>query len=283
MHVLSTIPWFKLEGYSLPGTNLGIHPFGILVALGVVLGYRLAAQHARRNGIRTELLHELVTYTLVSGFVLGHVFALVAYFPDKLLREPWRIFFIWEDLSSYGGVFGSAVGALYWSHKRRVPLLPVYECIAYGFPLGWALGRTGCFVVHDHPGKETDFFLGVADYPLPGHPLATRHDLGLYEVFWSLAVLALFQWLGRKPRPWGLYTGLFALLYGPFRFGLDFLRVADRTYAGLTPGHYASLFSIGVGTALLLHMRRHGHEPLVQTARADVENAASPAPAAAEG
>jgi phosphatidylglycerol:prolipoprotein diacylglycerol transferase len=178
-------------------------------------------------------------------------------------------------------VFGSAVGALYWSYKRRVPLLPVYECIAYGFPLGWAFGRTGCFVVHDHPGKATDFFLGVADYPVPGLPLATRHDLGLYEVFWSLAVLALFQWLGRKPRPWGLYTGLFALLYGPFRFGLDFLRVTDRTYAGLTPGHYASLLSVGIGVALLLYMRRHGHEPLVEAARAAGEGAASPSRAAA--
>jgi phosphatidylglycerol:prolipoprotein diacylglycerol transferase len=269
MCALLTIPWFKLEGFTIPGSSLGIHAFGILVAAGVTFGLSLALRHARRNNIRTDLLQELVTYTLVSGFTLGHMFALVCYFPDKLLREPWRLFFIWEDLSSYGGVFGSAVGALYWSTKRKVPLLPVYECIAFGFPLGWAFGRTGCFVVHDHPGRQTDFFLGVANYQYPGLPTVTRHDLGLYEVFWSLLVLALFLWLGKKPRPWGLYTGLFALLYGPFRFALDFLRVSDQTYGGFTPGHYASLASVLIALALFRHMQRHGRDPLVKTVRAD--------------
>jgi phosphatidylglycerol:prolipoprotein diacylglycerol transferase len=275
MGALLGIPWFKLEGVSLPGTTLGIHPFGILVATGVFLGFRLATRHAQRNGIRAEVLSELVTYTLVSGFVLGHVFALVAYFPEKLMREPWRIFFIWEDLSSFGGVLGSAVGAFYWSKTRKIPLAPIYDCIAYAFPLSWALGRTGCFVVHDHPGNETDFFLGVDNYQYAGLAPATRHDLGLYEVFWSLAVLALFQWLGRKPRPFGLYTGLFALLYAPFRFGLDFLRASDRTYAGLTPGHYASIATLLIGIALLRHAHKHGRDPLVPAARADTALPAS--------
>ena len=122
--------------------------------------------------------------------------------------------------------------------------------------------------MHDHPGRETDFFLGVADYQYPGLSVATRHDLGLYEVFWSLGVLALFLWLGQKRRPWGLYTGLFALLYGPFRFALDFLRVSDQTYGGLTPGHYASLASLLIAGALFLHMRKHGQEPLPAALRA---------------
>jgi phosphatidylglycerol---prolipoprotein diacylglyceryl transferase len=272
MPVLLTIPWFKLEGLTLPGTSIGLQPFGLLVATGVLLGLKLALRHARRVGIRPELLQELVSYVLVSGFVLGHVFALVAYFPDKLVREPWRIFFIWEDLSSYGGVFGSAVGGFYWSYKRKIPLLPIYECIAYAFPLSWAFGRAGCFVVHDHPGRATDFFLGVANYQYPGLPVATRHDLGLYEVFWSIAVCVLFLWLGRKPRPWGLYTGLFALLYGPFRFGLDFLRTADQTYGGLTPGHYASFVSVAIGVALLLYMKKHGHDPLPPSARLSMDD-----------
>jgi phosphatidylglycerol:prolipoprotein diacylglycerol transferase len=269
MAALLTIPWFKLEGFTLPGTPLGVHPFGVLVALGVFSGLTLALRHARHNNIREDMVRELAGYVLVSGFLLGHLFTLVFYFPEKLLNEPWRVFLIWEDLSSFGGVFGSAAGAFYWSYTRKVPLAPLYDCLAYGFPLGWAFGRTGCFVVHDHPGRETDFFLGVADYQYPGLSVVTRHDLGLYEVFWSLAVLALFLRLGRTSRPWGLYTGLFALLYAPFRFGLDFLRVSDRTYGGLTPGQYASLASLGIALALFAHARRHGRDPLLQVARAD--------------
>jgi hypothetical protein len=34
---------------------------------------------------------------------------------------------------------------------------------------------------------------------------------------------------------------VFLLLYVPARFGLDFLRLSDARYFGLTPGQYAGL------------------------------------------
>lgn len=262
MPAILFIPWFKPTGWMIPGTKIGLQPFGLLVAIGVVLGFRLAAWYGKRNGIRPDVVTDCATHVVIIGFVLGHVFDLVAYQPELVLREPWRLLFVWENLSSFGGVFGSVLGGFYWAHKRKLPLLPVYDCIGFGFPLSWIFGRLGCFVVHDHPGRETDFFLGVENYQYPGLPVATRHDLGLYEVFWAIAVCALFLLLSRKPRAWGFYTAWFALLYAPFRFGLDFLRAADTTYAGLTPGHYASLFAFGVGAALLWYAYRHGRTPL---------------------
>jgi phosphatidylglycerol:prolipoprotein diacylglycerol transferase len=259
---LLTIPWFKLEGWTFPGTQIGIQPFGILVALGVFAGMRRARHYGERNGIRGAVVDDCAMHVVIIGFVLGHIFDLTLYYPDKFLREPWRIFFIWENLSSFGGVFGSVVGGFYWSYRRKLPLLPIYDCIGYGFPLGWVFGRLGCFVVHDHPGRETDWFLGVADYQYPGLPVATRHDLGLYEALWAIVVTLLFTALARKKRPWGFFSAWFAILYAPFRFGLDFLRAADETYAGLTPGHYSSLFALGVGIALLVYAHRHGRTPV---------------------
>ena len=275
--MLLTIPWFKLGGWTIPGTTIGLHWFGVLVATGIVLGLRLAQWYGKRNGIRPEAVQDCALYSVLFGFVIGHVFALVFYFPEKLLEAPWRIFFFWEDLSSYGGVFGSVVGGWIWSRRRGVPVLPVYDCIGFGFPLGWVFGRTGCFVVHDHPGKETDFFLGVRDYEYPDLPLATRHDLGLYEVLWALGIVALFLWLSRRPRPVGLYSALVALLYAPLRFGLDFLRVTDETYGGLTPGHYSSLAALIIGVALLVYARRHPAVELPAALRVDSKQPWPPA------
>jgi phosphatidylglycerol:prolipoprotein diacylglycerol transferase len=267
--LLLSIPWFKLEGWTIPGTSVGIQPFGLLVAFAVWIGTRSATRYGERNGMRGDVVQDCATHVVIIGFVLGHMFDLVVYYPEKLIHEPWKLLFIWENLSSFGGVFGSIVGGFYWSKKRGVPLLPIYECIAYGFPLAWIFGRMGCFVVHDHPGSETDFFLAVDNYQYPGLPVATRHDLGLYEVFWSIAVTLLFRWFGRKPRPWGFYSAWFALLYAPYRFFLDFLRVADETYSGLTPGHYASIFAFGIGVTMLFVMKKHGHDPLVPAVRLD--------------
>lgn len=262
MFVTLFIPWFKPTGLLIPGTRIGLQPFGLLVAIGVMLGFRLAGWYGKRNGIRPEVVNDCATHVVIIGFILGHIFDLVAYEPEVVLHEPWRLLFVWENLSSFGGVFGSVVGGFYWSYKRKLPLLPVYDCIGFGFPLAWIFGRTGCFVVHDHPGRETDFFLGVENYQYGDLPVATRHDLGLYEVFWAMAVTSLFMLLSRKPRAWGFYTAWFALLYAPFRFGLDFLRVADATYAGLTPGHYGALFAFGVGATLLIYAQRRGRTPL---------------------
>jgi phosphatidylglycerol:prolipoprotein diacylglycerol transferase len=256
MPSLLTIPWFKLEGLTIPGTSIGIQPFGVLVALGVIFGVRLAQWKAKKDGIEPEVVSDCATHVVLIGFIIGHIFDLVLYEPYKLLQEPWRIFFIWENLSSFGGVFGSVVGGFVWKYRRKQKLLPVYDAIGFGFPLGWVFGRMGCFVVHDHPGSETDFFLAVENYQYPGLPIATRHDLGLYEVFWAVAVVLLFMVLQRKPRPHGFYPAMVAILYAPFRYPLDSLRAVDATYGGLTPGHYASIASLVIGIVLLVYAYR---------------------------
>lgn len=245
------IPWFKLEGPTIPGTQIGIQPFGLLVATGVLLGARMAEKRAARVGLRADVVSDCIFHVVGIGFVLSHVFDVVFYYPEKVLENPLELLMVWKSLSSFGGFFGSAIGGLIWSWRRGYPLLPVYEQVAFGLPLGWMFGRMGCFVVHDHPGKITDFFLAVNDYQYPGLPVGPRHDLGLYEIFWTWLVIPLFLWLDKKPRPYGFFIGTIALLYAPYRFALDFLREADKTYFGLTPGHFASLASLVIGAFML--------------------------------
>ncbi len=251
MSALLLIPWFKLEGLTIPGTQLGIQPFGILVAIGVLSGARMAEWRGVRLGLKREVISDCILHVVGIGFVLGHVFDMIFYTPERLLEAPWELLFFWKSLSSYGGFFGSAVGGLYWRFRRGYLLTPVYDQIAFGMSLGWFFGRLGCFVVHDHPGKVSDFFLAVDNFQYPGLPTAPRHDLGLYEVIWAAFMIPLFLWLDKKPRPHGFFIGLIAILYAPVRFGLDFLRDADKLYLGLTPGHYSSLLAFGLGAWMM--------------------------------
>ncbi len=247
MNALLFIPWFKLEGLNFPGTTIGIQPFGVLVAIGVLAGARVSEWRAKRLGLKQEIVSEGIAYIVISGFLLGHVFDVVTYYPEKILEAPWELLMPWKSLSSYGGFFGAALGGLVWRMRTGYLLTPVFEQVGFGMPLGWFFGRLGCFVVHDHPGSITDFPLAVDNFQYPGLVTGPRHDLGLYEVFWSAAVMLLFLWLDRKPRPHGFFIGWIAILYAPFRFGLDFLREVDRSYYGLTPGHYSSILSLTLG------------------------------------
>jgi len=259
------IPWFKAEPVYVPlpfhvdflPNGLPIQPFGILVAIGVLLGIRLAEEFAKRNGISPFAAYDFAMYTIIVGFAGALVLNVVFYEPEiivEMFHDPRS--FRWTGLSSYGGFFGAAAGVFLWKRKYKVPVLAISDSAIFGLVFGWIFGRLGCFVVHDHPGRVTDFPLAVADYHAGPLPYMPRHDLGFYEVLWSVAVSGLFLYLWRKPkRPPGFYLTLTILLYAPFRFMLDFLRAesaegGDVRFGGLTPGHYASLVFLGLGIFL---------------------------------
>jgi phosphatidylglycerol---prolipoprotein diacylglyceryl transferase len=280
MNALLFIPWFKLEGIPIPGlpNGVAIQPFGLLVATGVLLGMRLTERRSRRLGIKPELISDFISHVVIIGFVIGHIFDRVFYDPQVILKEPWDLLMPWRSLSSYGGFFGAVVGAFIWKYRRKLDITIPLDQVAFGMPLAWIFGRMGCFVVHDHPGRLTDFFLAVDNYHYGDLLVGPRHDLGLYEVFWSIAMTGLFLWLDRKPRPHGFFTGTIALCYGPFRFGLDFLREVDAKYLGLTPGHYSSLLASVLGVIVLIRTFRHPSTDIPKELRATPPPPVSGAP-----
>jgi phosphatidylglycerol:prolipoprotein diacylglycerol transferase len=267
MQALLFIPWFRLESWDIPlpfslpvlGDTLSIQPFGVLVATGVLLGAWVAGRFAQRNELDPVATGDLVTYAVVTGFILGYF--LNGFFYERetfmeILRDPSLLFSTWLGLSSYGGFFGGILGCFIWKYRTKKELLPYANAVCFGLPVGWLFGRMGCFVVHDHPGKVTDFALAVSDYRFGDPPFEPRHDLGLYEVIFSIGIIALFFTLEHiKRRPVGFYCVLLPLVYAPVRFCLDFLRAApleggDVRYGGLTPAQWSSIAMVAVGLAV---------------------------------
>lgn len=253
------IPWFRLEGWPIPGLppDIAIQPFGLLVATGVLLGARVAERRGSRLGLRRDLISDFIAHVVTLGFILGHVFDRLAYEPEIVLREPWDLLMPWRSMSSFGGFFGAVIGAVIWKFRRKLAFTIPLDQVAFGMPVGWFFGRMGCFVVHDHPGQLTNFFLAVDNYQYGGLLVGPRHDLGFYEVLWAAVMIGLFFWLDRKPRPHGFYIGVIAVLYAPYRFALDFLREVDTTYFGLTPGHYSCILAFALGLDVLRRAYRN--------------------------
>jgi len=267
MYGLLFIPWFRLEAWDIPlpfsvpilGDTLSIQPFGVLVATGVLLGAWVAGRFAVRNGLDPITTGDLVTYAVVTGFITGYFLNGILYEREAFMaavRDPSLFLSTWLGLSSYGGFFGGILGCYIWRWRKKQDLLPYANAIAFGLPFGWLFGRLGCFVVHDHPGKVTSFFLAVDEYHFGAPPFQPRHDLGLYEVLYSLLIIALFLGLElRKRRPVGFYCALLPIVYAPVRFFLDFLRAApleggDVRYGGLTPAQWASILMVSIGVAV---------------------------------
>lgn len=292
---------------------LTLHPFGLLVATGVILGTWLATRRARQRGLDLDKLNSFITWMLVAGFLGGHMLDQIFYHPHELIKRPWSLFMLWEGLSSFGGFIGALIGIVLWKYfeavpvgripffgfiipkyrrrERVLPILPFADLILSVFPVAWIFGRSGCSVVHDHPGamappghllalaceipcrrpEKIETIAKTANGNLElmwGH--ASQFDLGTLEMMFTviLAGMLALTW-GRKLTT-GSYVAATALCYAPVRFGMDFLRVAnvdqaDPRYGGLTPAQWScvALFVFGLLVVRrVMQIKKSGEDPL---------------------
>lgn len=275
MHPL--IPFF--EPFALTLGPITIHGFGILVALGFLFGSTIASRRAKQFGGDPELINRLVTWLIAGTFIGGHLGDVLWYRPQDLVRDPILfkqmftallsghlpklaeiplILRVWEGLSSLGGFTACVPITIWFFWKERKPFWPHAEGLAIGLTAGWFFGRMGCFSAHDHPGTQTNFWLGVYGMCPGNNPTVACHDLGLYEGLWSGAMFLIFSVLARTPRFPGFYCGLLSISYGLVRFPMDFFRTAaiDVRYAGLTPAQYGSIAFVILGAWVLAQQHK---------------------------
>lgn len=281
--MLSMIPYFPQPEYHLFGP-VTVHAFGAIVAVSVIVGWGMVVSRTRAKGLDPELVQDLLSYVVLSGFVVAHLYSVLAYFPREAMEDPLLLLKFWEDISSFGGFAGGLLGLwLFFRFKTRdidaSTRLRYLDVIAYVFPFAWAIGRIACTVAHDHPGTITTFPLGIslkspeaqtyiaffyreagrlAELPPPaGLAKMAFHDLGWYEfLYMSFLMVPAFLMLDRKPRPPAFFLVAFPLLYVPARFLLDFLRIGDARYFGLTPGQYAGIAVFLAAIFLMVRIAR---------------------------
>ena len=248
------IPYFDGHLFDIP-RMLGhgpwpIHMFGVLVAIGVILGDRIVVHRGVQRGLDAKDVKFLNARIVIVGFIMAHWVSVVFYFPERIKEDPKILLNFWAGLSSFGGFLGALLAFVYYTRKEKIPALPYADAVALGLAVGWIFGRTGCFTAHDHPGRHTAFFLAVR------YPDGPRHDLGLDELLFTIVMTVILFVYASKPRVPGRVIGLFAVMYAPVRFGLDFLRARDverpdERYLALTPAQWACIATLGVGVWLL--------------------------------
>ena len=254
----AVIPYFQQPSLSIGPFTL--HGFGVLVALAVFLGMKLLHKRAAEVGLEERNVARFIGWVLLGALAGAHLIDRFVYFPAQTLRDPMSIVRVWEGLSSFGGFVGGTLSGIVFFRRHANPgtLWKLTDCFAYAFSFAWILGRMGCFVAFDHPGRETTFFL--SETYKDG---VVRHNLGLDEALYTVLIAALFWVLGRKPRFPGFFVGLFILVYAPFRFIVDFLRIVDVRYFHLTPGQYGCI-AFMIGGALILWTQRHNPPHVVK-------------------
>lgn len=234
---------------------LAIRWYGIFVALGFLGGYILATCRAKKRGVPTEVISDLLFWTMVAGIAGARLFYVIQNWEGQFAGGPWLEVLRVDHggLVFYGGFFGAIAAVILLAKIKKLNIWTVGDILAPCVPLGQAFGRVGCLLNgccygHPHTG-------GCAmRYPL--YP-AGSFSVFPIQAFYSLANLLLVGFLlgcEKKYHLRGRLFGLFMIGYGVNRFFLEFGRGDYGPDAGiglLTPAQAVCLIVIPAGAAMM--------------------------------
>ncbi|HEU0050791.1 MAG TPA: prolipoprotein diacylglyceryl transferase [Patescibacteria group bacterium] len=244
------LPYFSSTVYHVFGIPL--QTWGTFVAIGYAVGVYLAWRRAKQRGLDEKRVLDLAFWIFVGAFVGARLFHVFFYEPAYFFQHPFEILDPRRPgFAIFGGFLGSALVVWFFVKKYSLDFLAYADALIWGLPWGCGIGRIGCFLIHDHPGTLTHFILGVK-YP----DGTVRHDLGLYLSLIGFLTGILFLVLNKWKRHPGFWLGMYMMIEGVTRFTLDFLRIADTKYFGLTPTQYLSIPLFAAGLWLVIRKTR---------------------------
>jgi phosphatidylglycerol:prolipoprotein diacylglycerol transferase len=240
--------------------------YSVAYITGILTGLWLAKFYQRRYVLNLphDIFDRLVTYVIIGVLVGGRVGYVLLYAVDNFLANPaYLIEFPIRGMSFHGGFVGVAAAAGLFAYRTKTSLLTIADIICCTAPIGLFLGRIANFINGELYGRITDCWCGMV---FPGGGILPRHPSQLYEAALEGLVLfivlnGLYQIRKIREHP-GTIAGLFMILYGIFRFVVEYAREPSDGYAiignlWLTWGQIYSLPMVVVGMFVLYYNCRN--------------------------
>ena len=236
--------------------------YGIAYVLGFICAALVLMSTAKRWRVRVDS-DALITIMLcvIVGVIVGGRLGYVLFYGDGYyLQHPADIFALSKGgMSFHGGLIGALLSGIVAAHFTHIPYLTLADLGCIGAPIGLFFGRCANFVNGELWGAPTDVAWGVVFGGQAG--MMPRHPSQLYEaVLEGIVIFLVLFALSRKrpPRAQGTFLGVFLIMYGCFRFAIEFVREPDvqlgYLWGGwLTMGQVLSTPLIAVGIGVLLY------------------------------
>lgn len=239
---------FEVNNVAFSLFGVDIYWYGVLIALGLFLAVLFAFSQARRFGVDSDRMIEVILLGVVFAIIFGRIYFVI--FSDQEYNTFYDIINLRAGgIAIYGGIIGAFIGALIGCKWRKVPVFPLFDLGAMGFLIGQAIGRWGNFVNQEAFGDNTTAPWGMISPSTTAYleyneaklsaqgiyvdPAMPVHPTFLYESIWcALGFLLLF--LYRKHRKFNGEIFLFYLIwYGAGRFVIEGFRTDSLMIEGL--------------------------------------------------
>lgn len=251
-----------------------IYWYGIMYIIAFVLAYFLAKIRYKNNSNWTNKeIDDLFFYCCLGVVLGGRIGYLIFYNIENFLNNPLSLFDLQNGgMSFHGGLIGVILAVLFFNLKKQKFFFEITDFIAPLAPIGLACGRFGNYINSELWGKTTTSILGVYA-PNEIGQWAIRHPTQLYEAFLEGIILFIILWFyTKKPRKIMTASAIFLILYGCFRFIIEFLRLPDAeigyiAFGWLTMGQLLSIPMIVFGFYLFYIIIYFNNETIPKTTK----------------
>jgi phosphatidylglycerol:prolipoprotein diacylglycerol transferase len=220
--------------------------YGLLFAMGFVVGYILMTWMFKREGRDQADLDQLSVYMIfgtVIGARLGHC---LFYNPVYYLSNPIEILKVWEGgLASHGAAIGILISLYLFSKKKKnYTMLWTLDRIVIVVALAGSFIRLGNLFNSEIIGKPANLawaFIFTSVDNIPRHPTQLYESIAYLMIF----LILLFTYAkGFEKNKGGLLFGLFLVLVFTFRFFVEFLKEDQSAFEAGMALNMGQLLSI---------------------------------------
>ena len=241
------LPSFQAFGLTIP-------MYGVMSAVGMLAAFVLLGFTRKHTRFSEDQALSAAIWAIVAGFIGAKVLYWLVEI-DQIIADPsYLIHTLREGFVFYGALIGGLAGVAIYSLIRKLPFFSLTDYFIPALVIGHAFGRIGCVFAGCCYGMECESPISIvfpAGSAAPaGIPLLPTQ---IMESVFLFLLCAFLVWRLAKQKPFGTVSGWYMVLYGAWRFGIEFFRSDDRGAVGvLSTSQFISIFVLLGGVALLL-------------------------------
>ncbi len=230
--------------------NHPVYSYGVMISIAFLTAYLLILNEAKKKQLDFEIISWSIVCILIGTVVgarIGYIIPNLYYF----IANPFEIFQVSSGgLASYGGFTGGVLAVYIYFKKMRLNVWEYLDLYAPYVALGAAIARIGCFLNYCCYGLPSRLPWALH---IPGD--VARHPTQIYLAITNLTIFFILLQLRKKnktKKPFdGYFFAVFFILFGVFRFFVDFFRYYETYYFGLSLSQIICIFIVGFGIFIL--------------------------------
>ncbi len=242
---------------SFPAFGLTIPMYGVMSAFGMLAAFILLGFTRKLTRFSEDQALSAAIWAIVLGFVGAKVLFWIVEL-DRVIADPsYLLHTLREGFVFYGALIGGLGGVAVYALRKKLPFFSLTDYFIPALVLGHAFGRIGCFFAGCCYGMECETPVSII-FPAGGAAPAGVPLLPtqLMESAFLFLLCAFLVWWLAKKKPFGTVSGWYMVLYGAWRFTIEFFRSDERGFVGaLSTSQFISIFVLLGGVALLLLVR----------------------------